>query len=502
MWLPAVLPIFLDSGASHNWFVHNTVYGFGAYDAEGTDGFRIGHSGDSTVNHNTFEANTIYHMGHATAEDYGTHNVWLNNDAHNEGWKPDGFTADIIYGTATGGASGTMIDTGTNLVTAGVTAGMYLFTASASTSSPNAVGIVDSITTTTNTNDTANFHLLSYWLPAFTAGTKYAFAPSAMANVPDPPGVLPGDGKYGHRNVLISNDTPTIAAKYVLFEGNRVGYASINYANRGAEGLSLGSPGNIIRYNAFFGSDASGIGIKQYSGGTYYGENNRIYSNTFYKNGQAQTSTSTGYYCYAVSDLYDYVNVYKNNLSFSNGNTACPGGDFSVAAGTFAANLCATTNGPTACTATADPGFTSTTMTDPHSATVPNFALTVGADAINKGGALTTANGAGVATTALIVVDALYFQDGTLGSSLSKDKVVFADWIAVGTVSNIAAVSSVNYATNTITLASALSWSNGASVWLYKRADGVRVLYDTAPDAGAFEYGAGSVVAPTTLVVR
>jgi len=49
-------------------------------------------------------------------------------------------------------------------------------------------------------------------------------------------------------------------------------------------------------------------------------------------------------------------------------------------------------------------------------------------------------------------------------------------------------IASINYSTNTITLANAISRSDGNSVWLYKKSDGVRVLYGSAPDAGAYEF--------------
>lgn len=63
-----------------------------------------------------------------------------------------------------------------------------------------------------------------------------------------------------------------------------------------------------------------------------------------------------------------------------------------------------------------------------------------------------------------------------------------ADWIAIGTVGNVVQINSIDYATNTITLASPMTWSDNASVWLYKKSDGTRVLYSTAPEMGAHEY--------------
>jgi len=54
-------------------------------------------------------------------------------------------------------------------------------------------------------------------------------------------------------------------------------------------------------------------------------------------------------------------------------------------------------------------------------------------------------------------------------------------------VSNTVQISSISG--NTITLASPISWSNADDIWLYKDSDGTIVLYGSAPDMGAFEYG-------------
>jgi len=91
------------------------------------------------------------------------------------------------------------------------------------------------------------------------------------------------------------------------------------------------------------------------------------------------------------------------------------------------------------------------------------------------------------------VEDAMYFQDGTWGSSLTRGVTMFPDWIAVGTVSNRVGIKSINYSTNTITLNAPITWDNQAPVWLYKKSDGAVVLQGAAPDFGAAEF-----VLPTT----
>jgi len=71
-----------------------------------------------------------------------------------------------------------------------------------------------------------------------------------------------------------------------------------------------------------------------------------------------------------------------------------------------------------------------------------------------------------------------------------------ADWIAVGNVNNAVQISSIDYDTNTITLASPITWNDNDSIWLYKKSDGEVVLSGSAPDIGAYEYIQPDVVIP------
>ena len=134
-------------------------------------------------------------------------------------------------------------------------------------------------------------------------------------------------------------------------------------------------------------------------------------------------------------------------------------------------------------------------MSDPNSITLPNLSLQSSSGAIDAGTYLTQANGAGSTSTTLVVDDALYFQDGTWGSSLSN---IQADFIAIGLVGNTAQINSINYSTNVITLASPMTWSDNANIWLFKDSSGNIVLYSSAPDIGAHEFP-GVPSAPTNL---
>jgi hypothetical protein len=117
----------------------------------------------------------------------------------------------------------------------------------------------------------------------------------------------------------------------------------------------------------------------------------------------------------------------------------------------------------------------------------PNLALRAGSGAIDRGTHLTRAKGAGTNSVTLVVDDALFFQDGTWGSALTRRVTLFPDRIAIGTVTHIAEIASIDYATNTITLASPTSWTDRAKVWLNRDSSGRGVLAGRAPDLGAHE---------------
>ena len=110
---------------------------------------------------------------------------------------------------------------------------------------------------------------------------------------------------------------------------------------------------------------------------------------------------------------------------------------------------------------TGDPLFTSPATND--------LTLGGGSPAIDVGTFLTQTNGSGSSSVTLIVDDARWFSDG-----MNIEGLV-ADNIEVGSNPSTA-ISSINYATDTITLASPISWSDG---------EGVSYIYNGAlPDIG------------------
>ena len=433
--------------STHNWIHHNTfskVHQSAGGEAchEGADMIRIGH-GYSAVSddannvdrddYNTVEDNTIAYAGHALMDTYGGKNVVKNNFMHNESWITD-----------------------------------Y-------------------------------------------SGGKCSFPP--MPN-----------GKYGHRGLQITDDYAR-PNQNVLVEGNRIGFGSANPNNPGDGNIVIAGSGVIARYNASFGGFQTGL-ITKYSGystrstaaltnrgsggcGPY---NAHVYNNTMYYNGhtypymhtsQPGCSTCPGKLsgiCIGSGALGVQV---KNNIAYGNYSYTyqvanCSGGtgrDITVDSvdqcknpANYPAAMAVSNNWETS---SGDPQFTNPDVSNPTSPTLPDLTLQAASGAIDRGSYLTQAKGAGASSLTLIVDDAMYFQDGTWGSDLARGVTLFPDWIAIGKVWNVVRISSIDYSTNTITLASPMSWGDRAPIWLYKKSDGAIVLVGAAPDFGAHESSFG-----------
>lgn len=323
-------------------------------------------------------------------------------------------------------------------------------------------------------------------------------------------------GKYSHGCLQI-NDDANRTGIYDLVEGNRIGHAGANQTNDGAVNLKIAGLQNIIRYNSIYNAMESGVQFKYtfgggngQNGGTY----NRFYNNTIYHNGWGYDyyhtcPHSTCPEVQAGIDLYTpncsqaLGNIVKNNIIYDNHSYYYWGTEFPIHGGGYgsfyscfgtnmSSNFC--TSGESGCNKSGDPKFTNPDLTSPSSLTLPDLTLQSSSPAIDGGTYLTTATNSGSNSTTLTVADALYFQDGTWGADMARGVTLFPDWIAIGTVSNVVQISSISYGTysspaGTIILASPMTWSNGASIWLYKNSSGTRVLYGSAPDYGAYELG-------------
>lgn len=305
------------------------------------------------------------------------------------------------------------------------------------------------------------------------------------------------NGLYGNRCLQIY-DGHNRGDQYNLLEGNRSGHAAFA-SDGGMEGTyTLTAPGNIVRYNVGFHSETAGIYFKV--GGDSYSRNNRVYNNTVFNSGQESMLYPDEWTGFGDHDIRDGIrfyssetrgNVVKNNLVYNSyqSDIRC---DSACLADNAVTHNWVTSDG--------DPLFINTDVSDAMaSATLPDLRLSKESPVINHGTNLTEAIGAGNDSTTLVVQDACYFQDGTIGSSLSD---IQADWISIGTVSNGVQTLSIDYSADTITLTVPRSWRSGDKVWLYKKSDGARVLYGTATDYGAHEYEESSeMAAPKNLRV-
>jgi len=306
---------------------------------------------------------------------------------------------------------------------------------------------------------------------------------------PNPPcpyrGGGPNGDQYGNRNIQIYDGYNE--DKFNLIEGNKFGHSGQPPDDDGGDGFTLTAPKNIVRYNAIYNSQNNGILMK--TGASSYADYNRIYNNTIYYSGswysgsgQWQGANFRWYGSYARVG-----NVIKNNIlySYGPGGKDWTGGSATIYTDNTVINNFCTDPQPGRCSANGNPLLVNPDISDPTSLTLPDLRLQSNSPAIDGGTHLTLAKGSGNNSTTLVVDDALYFQDGTWGSSLSN---IQADWIAIGSVDNVVQIKSINYSTNTITLKSPMSWSDRAKIWLYKKSDGERVLYGSAPDFGAYEF--------------
>ncbi len=115
-----------------------------------------------------------------------------------------------------------------------------------------------------------------------------------------------------------------------------------------------------------------------------------------------------------------------------------------------------------------------------------NLLLQSSSPAKGAGGALTTAVGSGAVSTSLTVADAGFFSWGYGIPNVQPD------WIRIGPSTTVQ-ISNINYATNVITLANPVSWSGGASVYLYKNSNGTIVLASANPNIGFDPAASGTV---------
>jgi len=338
--------------------------------------------------------------------------------------------------------------------------------------------------------------------------------------------------KCGYR-VMSMTDGNDINPNGNLVEDNFVGYGA-QYggphliSGASGSGMTVATDRNIVRYNRLFANALYGIRLKA---SISDGENNRVYNNTFYHHGYQLDSNgdvneddaaaldsyrmafSFGTTSCSGNDVDD--NVIKNNLAYDafteddtySGSTYYPAFYAPDGTGEIATCNTVTNNYGTTGNAdseaitpvTADPLFADPDIDTPADLTFtngewggkPDLNLQAGSPCIDGGTHLTDVataddcNGGTSCDTTVEVDDARYFQDGSWGSDLST---VNADHICIGTVANCGEISSIDYATDIITMTAGIDRDDGDDVWLQKKSDGEVVLHGAAPDYGAEEF--------------
>jgi hypothetical protein len=274
-----------------------------------------------------------------------------------------------------------------------------------------------------------------------------------------------------------------------------------------------------VRYNAYFNNSSDAFDLATYSGlFTAAANYTYIYNNTFFHNGWYQKLPYEEYryadpinFGYIGNDIWPcYSSVLKNNLFYNNANVhggydvyeSGNGSPLSWVTDPEKGNVTIENNYNDGAGENTNPLFIDTTLDRPDSWILPDLNLQANSPAIDRGTYLTQANGSGSATTALVVDDARYFQDGNFGIDTlawPSSVKIYADWIAIGTCENIVQIKSIDYSTNTITLESPMTWEDRTPIWLYKISDGTTVLNGNASDMGAYEYVEGGTYSPINL---
>jgi hypothetical protein len=308
-----------------------------------------------------------------------------------------------------------------------------------------------------------------------------------------------------HMDIIFSEPGSTLPAQYNLWEGNVarnvVGSDSKGFLAQG-DSCSGKCSNVIIRFNdtAHFGGGGitnDNSGVSTVPGFSYV----KSYNNTWVDfNSYAplyQTTNNFGYnstHGANINDLFYYPQALVNfnpyatdastvgTFSASHNLAYCATSPCNIHGKVYGSGLFTDDSG----NLIADPKFVNYAGDDFH--------LSAGSPAIGTGTYLTTVASADSGSgTTLIVNDASFFQDGY---GLTGDGVN-ADWIRIG-AGTIVQIASINYSTNTITLASAITRSANSPVYLYKNSSGTVVLSSSNPDIGALPPSSGASVAPPT----
>jgi len=277
-------------------------------------------------------------------------------------------------------------------------------------------------------------------------------------------------GLCGNRNVILNSSQPDNNVRN-LIEDNWIVFSGVPPDQDASAGLGIRTQHNIVRRNVFYHNDSSGLSLSTNGGNHNDASNNHVYNNVFFRNGYMLLDDwdprKTGMMLARWVDSAEYNAItgvaIKNNIFFDNQLHAIYYYYVEEAEQDVADNW----------EHEGDPLFRSATGTpDPADFGFYDFLLQAGSPCRNNGGFLTQAVSAGQDSTLLEVDHAGYFSDG--------HSVVEADMIQLEGQATALMITAVDYATNTLTLATPLTWEAG---------DGVALPYfGAAPDQGAYQH--------------
>ncbi len=302
----------------------------------------------------------------------------------------------------------------------------------------------------------------------------------------------PANRDMSHHGILDVNATLHNVVEDNIFAGTAADDGGGPY-----NAVQLAGQYTIIRRNIFYKSEGTGIGLTYYSQEAEYDLHNRIYHNVFYDNAGGAIITGR-----SNDPAHFGDNIIKNNIMMNNrviplgwADNLDSGHQLSHRdmANFIVDHNCIFTDilpiqdsiyvsydtrmsvSGVQNTESFRDLYMDNVVLDPtfEDASSHKFLLQDGSQMIDAGSFLTTAVGSGTQSNELVVADAIYFSDGF--GIKNGDLIQFE-----GQTERVEVVG-IDFATNTLTLNSAMSWDAG---------DGVALIYTgTSPDIGAFEYG-------------
>jgi hypothetical protein len=277
-------------------------------------------------------------------------------------------------------------------------------------------------------------------------------------------------GLCGNRNVILNTSQPDGNIRNVI-EDNFIVFSGVPPDQDASAGLGIRTQYNIVRRNIFYHNDSSGLSFSTNGGNHNNASNNHVYHNVFYHNGfmllDDWDPRKTGMMLARWEDTAQYNAItgvgIKNNIFFDNQLHAIYFYYVDELEQDVANNW----------EHEGDPLFAAVTgVPDPADFGFYNFHLRPGSPCRDNGGFLTLTTNTGQDSTVLEVENSGYFSAG--------HGVVAGDMIQLEGQTVAVVITDIDYATNSITVASPLTWDAGIGVAL--------PYLGTAPDQGVYEH--------------